>query len=565
MRADEEGTINTWWLYRREIIDPTIEEFSGRIVKLTGDGFLAEFASANNAVHAAYAIQRSVEASVREQPEHRRMRFRMGINLGDIFWDDEDIYGDDVNIAARLEARASPGSIIVSRAVFDKVKRTAQLTFEDLGEQRLKNISEPVRSYRVVGELLNHSFISGDPNETADREQESVSPNSLAVLPFAVFGDDPDQVYFADGFTDDLITELARFKELFVTSRNTSFALKGQNVDSREVGKKLGVAYCLEGSVRKLGDRIRITSQLINNQTGDHVWAEKYDCGLSELFDVQDDLAKRIVAMVAGRLERQTLAMTKNKRPADMHAYDCLLRGLEHHRLGGVTREHAEEALHWFNLSIEKDPGYGRAYAWRACATANLSEWTGEDALEKSAADGRRALELDDNDAESHRIMGSVSLYTGDYEKALYHFDQALNLNPSNAYIVGRMGEVHNFLGDGRKALEYQELARRLDPLLPSYCRELEAVAHYLVENYQETANVVSQFTHKSQRAQAYLAAALSHLDDEQLMLRAARDLQVINPNFTISNFVKAELYRDEAIRLRLRADLERAGLPDRF
>jgi len=258
MRMDEEGTINTWWSYRRDVIDPIIEEFSGRIVKLTGDGFLAEFISATNAVLAAYAIQKSIEPRVKDIPEEKCMRFRMGVNLGDIFWDDEDIYGDDVNIAARLEGLADPGSILISRAVFDNVKRIAQLTFENQGEQTLKNISEPVQAYRVVGELGNHSLMSGDPDVISSQQQEIDNPNSLAVLPFAVFGSDPEQEYFSDGFTDDLITELARFGQLFVTSRNASFALKDRNVDLREVGKQLGVAYCLEGSVRKMGERVRI-------------------------------------------------------------------------------------------------------------------------------------------------------------------------------------------------------------------------------------------------------------------------------------------------------------------
>ena len=282
MRADEEGTINTWWSYRRDIVDPIIKEYSGRIVKLTGDGFLAEFISATNAVLAAYAIQKSIEPRVKDIAEEKRMLFRMGVNLGDIFWDDEDIYGDDVNIAARLEGLADPGSILISRAVFDNVKRVAQLTFENQGEQVLKNISEPVQAYRVVGELGNHGCMSGDPEVLSGNQPEIVNPNSLTVLPFAVFGDDSEQEYFADGFTDDLITELARFTGLFVTSRNASFAFKDQNIDVREIADQLGVATVLEGSVQKVGNRVRINVQLIETTAGAHVWADKYDGALSD-------------------------------------------------------------------------------------------------------------------------------------------------------------------------------------------------------------------------------------------------------------------------------------------
>jgi len=561
MRADEEGTINTWWSYRHDIVDPIIKEYSGRIVKLTGDGFLAEFISATNAVLAAYAIQKSIEPRVKDMAEDKRMWFRMGVNLGDIFWDDEDIYGDDVNIAARLEGLADPGSILISRAVFDNVKRIAQLTFENQGEQVLKNIPEPVQAYRVVGELGNHSCMSGDPEVISSNRQEIVNPNSLAVLPFAVFGDDSEQEYFADGFTDDLITELARFTELFITSRNASFALKGQNLDLREVGNQLGVAYFLEGSVRKMGDRIRITCQLISTQTGDHVWAEKYDCNLTELFEVQDELAKSIVSMVAGRMERETLVSIKKKKPADMYAYECLLRGLEYHRLGGVTQESAEQALHWFSTAIEKDPEYGRAYAWQACAISVLGEWTGDDYKDEAIASGRRGLELDENEPECHRIMGSVSLYSRDFEKAEYHFQRAIDLNPNHAYLVGRMGEIYNFLGDGEKALEYQNRAKTLDPLLPPYCRELEAAAHYVLGNYRDTVSVVSQLLHKSKRSHAYLVAALSHLDDEITLSKAVDELLIANPSFSISNFLESEFYKDKEVPQRLAIDLKKAGL----
>jgi len=564
MRMDEEGTIHTWWSYRQDIIDPTIEKFSGRIVKLTGDGFLAEFSSATNAVLAAHAIQSTIATKVKDIPEEKRMQFRMGVNLGDIFWDDEDIYGDDVNIAARLEGLADPGSILISKAVFDNVKRIAQLTFENKGEQILKNISEPVQAYRVIGEHWNHSCISGDPEFISSQHQEIINPNSLAVLPFAVFGDDSEQEYFADGFTDDLITELARFSELFVTSRNASFALKGRNSDLREVGKQLGVAYCLEGSVRKMGERIRINCQLINTRTGDHVWAEKYDRNLTELFDVQDDLARSIVSVVAGRMERETLIAAKKKKPADMYAYEFLLRGLEFHRLGGVTQESAEQALYWFDMAIEKDPEYGRAHAWRACAVSTLAEWTGNDYYDDAVASGRRAIELDEHEAECHRIMGSISLYAREYEKANYHFQRALEINPNSAWIVGRLGELHNFLGEGEKALEYQNRAIKLDPLLPSYCRELEAVAHYGLGNYNDTVNVVSQLLHKSQRCHVYLVAALSHLNNEAALRKAVEELLISIPNFSISNFLKNEYYRDDDIPRQLSKDFKKAGMPDK-
>jgi len=561
MRADEEGTINTWWSYRRDVVDPVIAEFSGRIVKLTGDGFLAEFTSATNAVLAAHAIQKRIEARVVDVPELESMRFRMGVNLGDIFWDDEDIYGDGVNIAARLESLADPGSILISQYVFEQVKRTAQLTFENRGEQDLKNISEPVLAYRVVGELSNHSFMSGDPDTLPDNRQKSINPNSLVVLPFKVLGDDSEQEYFVDGFTEDLITELARFSGLFVSARNVSFALKGKLVDIREIGSQLGVAYCLEGSVRKLGDRVRIMGQLTNTSTGAHIWAEKYDTAMGDIFDVQDELARSIVSAVTGRMERDSLVAAKKKPPADMYAYECLLRGLEYHRLGGVTQESAELALYWFDMAIDKDPEYGRAHAWRACALDGLSEWTGQNYYEDEVASVQRALELDENDAESHRIMGSISLGRREFKKTEYHFQRALSLNPNSAWILGRIGDLYNFLGDGNKALEYQNRATALDPLLPTYCREIEAAAHYVIGNYIETINVVSQLLHKSRRACAYQVAALSYLDNKTALAKAVDELLILSPNFSISKFLDMEFYRDDNIPHQLAKDLSNAGL----
>ncbi|MCG8325737.1 MAG: adenylate/guanylate cyclase domain-containing protein [Thiotrichales bacterium] len=543
-----------------QLMDRHVRQGGGRVFSRAGDGFLSEFSSPVSAVQAGFQIQRGLRTP--DRGGGNDLQLRIGIHLADVVVDGDDLLGDGVNIAARVEGLADPGSVLITQPVFDQVKRTAQLTFEILGERSLKNISEPVRVFRIVGELSNHSFITGDPQDLSGQKQETVNPHSIAVLPFANFSDDPEQEYFSDGFSEDLITELSRFREIFVVSRNASFAFKERNVDLREVGKDLGVAFCLEGSVRKMGSRVRITSQLIDARTGDHVWAEKYDFELNDLFDIQDDLAASIVSVVAGRMERLTQAAAKSKKPADMFAYECLLRGLEQHRLGGVTRDSAEQALKWFDLAIEKDPAHGRAYAWRACALATLTEWTGEDRWDEVVATGRRGLELDDDNAECHRIMGSIGLYARDYERAEYHFERALSLNPNHAYIVGRMGELYTFLGDGKKALEYQRRATKLDPLLPAYCRELEAVAHYVIGEHQETVRVVAQLPRPTRRAVAYCAAALTHLNDQSALDRALEDLRVIDPVFTINGFLASEFYKDRQIRRRLSDDLKKAGLP---
>ncbi len=564
MGASEDETIERLGVVAR-IIDHHVRDRGGRVFSQAGDGFLSEFSSPISAVRAGFEIQRVLHAQGKEMKDPPQLR--IGIHLADVVVEGENLLGDGVNIASRVETVTNPGSVFITQTVFDQVKRTAQLTFENRGAQELKNISEPIVLYKVIGELGNHSYSTGTLGElssTAIADAPQTAANSIAVLPFTNMSADPDQEYFADGFCEDLITELARFRDLFVLSRNASFAFKGRHVDVRQVGDDLGVSYFLEGSVRKMGARVRINAQLIETQSGNHIWAEKYDFGVDELFDVQDNLAASIVAMVAGRLSRLAEVAAKRKMPKDMAAYDCMMRGLEHFRLGGVTRESAEEALRWFDAAIEKDPTFGRANALQACALAALAEWTGEDKWDAIHESGRKGIEFDDEDAECHRIMASLSLYTRAYEKAKYHYEKALQLNPNHAYIVGRIGELYNFLGEPEKALEYQLRARQLDPFLPVYCRELEVVANYLLGRYDETLNVVSQLPRLTRRAAAYGAAAATHIESEDARNETARQLLVIDPQFTIDNFLKTEFYKNRALRDQLKEDLMSAGFPKR-
>jgi TolB-like protein/class 3 adenylate cyclase/tetratricopeptide (TPR) repeat protein len=549
----------------REVVRDRVEEKAGRIFSQAGDGYLAEFPSPVSAVRAGFDIQRDL-ASLRRH-DGGVLELRIGVHLADVVVDGDDLLGDGVNIAARVEGQAAPGSVALTQAVFDQVKRVAQLTFEEIGEVALKNISEPVRLYRVVDEIENHSYSTGTlaaPGAARLEGPEAKDSNTIAVLPFANMSNDPEQDYLADGMSEDLITGLAKFKDLFVVSRNASFAYRDRNVDPRQVGKELGVTYCLEGSVRKLGPRIRITGQLISTKNGEHVWADRHDCSLDDLFDVQDEIVGSIVSTVVGRMELDAAASARRKKPKDMAAYDCLMRGLEFHRLGGVTQTHAEEAVAWFDRAIEKDPEYGRAYAWRACALHTLWEWTDDPKHWDDCFDaGKRGIELDDNDAECHRIMGSLNLYTHEFDRASYHFQRALELNSNHAYIVGRTGELHVFLGEGEKALEMQRRAKKLDPFLPEYCRELEAVANYVLERYQETTAVVAQLPRLTRRAAAYDVAATVHLGGAGEIARTVEALLRIDPAFTIAKFIAGEHYKDALYKNRLLGDLAKAGLPE--
>ena len=262
------------------------------------------------------------------------------------------------------------------------------------------------------------------------------------------------------------------------------WTIRNGAADAQQVGRELGVRYILEGSVRKSGQRLRITAQLIDATTGKHVWAERYDWELSDIFDVQDEIAARIVSTVADRVETTLLAVAKRKRPNDLNAYECVLRGLEYHRLGGVTLEDARLAVEWFDRAIEIDPDYARAHAWRSCSRANLGRWSGENCLDECIEGAERALQLDENDAEAHRIMGAISTFLQHWDKARYHFERALELNPNNSFIVARTGELFNFLGEPDRALEMVARAVRLDPFLPDYCRELEVISLYCKRDY---------------------------------------------------------------------------------
>ena len=556
--AEEEATLARLEALRA-IVGGRVAEAGGRVFSLAGDGIMAEFASPVAAVRCGFEIQRDLGQQNREAPI--ALELRIGVHLADVVISGDDLLGDGVNIAARIEGAAAPGSVTLSQAVFEQVKRTANLTFEDLGDHALKNIGESLRLFRVAGEQAIHSYASAAPTAAASAPPPPDRP-SIAVLPFSNLSGDPEQDYFADGFCEDLITELARFKALFVVSRSACFAYRGRDVDLRQAGRDLGVAYCVQGSVRKLGGRVRITAQLCEAAGGEQLWADRFDCLLEELFDAQDELAARIVGTVADRVEADTTAAAKRKRPADLGAYDCLLHGLEHHRLGSVTLEHASEAVEWFDRAIAEDPGFGRAHAWRACAVANKGDWSDdEDWIEDCIASANRALELDANEGEVHRILGAVHLFQRNYEKAEFHFQRGMELNPNNAYIVAKSAEFYNYLGDGERSLELLARALRLDPFLPDYCRQEAVVAQYVLARHAEALAANAELARPTRRTAAYAAAAAARCPGRDAG-PAARELLRIDPDFRIKSFVRDEPFKDRRYRERLIADLTAAGLP---
>ena len=334
MGDDEESTIRTLTIYR-SAMTALIQQHRGRVVDAPGDNLLAEFSSAVDAVTGAVEIQRELAERNAELSDERKMHFRIGVNVGDVVEEEDRIYGDGVNIAARIQEAAESNSVFVSQSLFEQVKRQSLYRFEDLGLHSLKNISEQIRLYKVIGDMPTHRFLSRPSKRHASAA--GVREASIAVLPFEVTGGDENQQYFADGLTDDIIVELARFKKLFVSSRSASSAYVTQGIDPRQVGRELGVKHILKGQVRRLGNQVRISVRLINVQSGEHLWAERFDRPFDELFEILDELVSHIVGTIVGRVEAADMAEARRKRPEDMTAYDYLLRGLEYHRLGGVT------------------------------------------------------------------------------------------------------------------------------------------------------------------------------------------------------------------------------------
>jgi adenylate cyclase len=488
MGEDESGTLERLKALRRELVQPKITERKGRIVKLMGDGLLAEFPSVVEAVLCAVDVQRGMNERESEITDERRIRLRIGVNLGDIIVEGSDIYGDGVNVAARLEGLADPGSICVSGTVFDHVEAKVDLDFVDLGEQEVKNIEQPVQVYRIT---LNNGM---GAKTTADALIGSATvlklPDkpSIAVLPFDNMSGDPEQDYFTDGIVEDIITELSREPDLFVIARNSSFAYKGKSPDIREVARELGVRYVLEGSVRKTGNRIRLNAQLIKAETGHHVWAERYDRTLEDVFEVQDELTNTIQNTLLQKVRESGMDNAMSRAPKDMNAYDHMLRAFG--LVLRFNRANNEEAIREAEAALDLDPSYARAHmvlAWAYLYTV-WSAWTDdvEQAIERGYEAAQKAIAADRNDFWGHAALGFAELCLHHHERALSALDRALALNPNSADVRTMRGMVLNFLGRPEEGLKDIELAIRHNPHHPDWYLIGIGRANYMLGRYEE-------------------------------------------------------------------------------
>lgn len=541
----------------QSMIAQTADRLGGRVFNTAGDSAVVEFSSPVNAVRCGVEIQRENHAGDVTFGRPSRLSLRIGVHLADVIVSGDDLIGDGVNVAARIQEAAEPSSVFASQSIFEQVRRNSPYVFEDLGLHTLKNISEQMRLYKVVGNMPTHRYQTG--HAVSHPSARTIRQGSLAVLPFDVAGNDEEQRYFADGLTDDLIVELARFKKLFVSSQSASSSYEPKTVDPRVVGRELGVKHVLMGQVRRMGDQVRISVRLIDAENGENLWAERYSRPWTELFDLLDELVARIAATIVGQVETAGIVAARRKRPEDMEAYDCLLRGLEYHRLGGVTEDNIREAVKWFERAIEADPDYGIAYAWHVCSASSLPDFDND----KGFKYARKAIELDENDAEAHRIMGAYQMIKGNFEASEHHHCRAMELNPNDAYIQARTAAFYTFNHQPERALELIAEAEALDPFLPVWCIEEKGVALFNLGQYEEAISALNSLAFQTFRSRSYAVACAMALGDQERSRKALAEAVSISPDLTVAKLLNRESYRYPDDAARLRTFLIEAGLPE--
>lgn len=553
MEADEAGTLAALRERRKAILDPVVKSHGGRIVKVMGDGVLIEFDSAVEAVRGMLELQRGMEDANAGLPQALAIRLRVGVNLGDVVRDGKDIYGDGVNVAARLEQIAEPGGICISGKVHEEIRGKVEARFEDAGDRQLKNVTRPVRVFRFAPARAGAAV--GPAGETPDRP-------AIAVLPLANLSGEAGQQFLCDGITEDITTELSRFRQLRVVSRNSAARFRGTDVDMIRAGRELGVAYLLEGSVRRMGPRIRITAQLIDAATGNHVWADRYDCPQDDIFEVQDRVVQTVAGTVCGRVSAAGLELARRKPPASLAAYDHVLRG---DALPWTTPENEAEVRKWFRKAIEADPGYARAFALLSFALNRqwLVDMSGSDALREEAFDlAVKAVSLDENDTLCQLAMVWAHVHRGAAQMAEPYLARALALNPNQPSTQTDLAIFQNCTGEPGKAIVTFLEARRIDPFFaPSwYWGELGA-AYYNARRHEEAIASMQRSATLSTWYRIWLAASYGQAGRLDEARECAGELRRRLPDFSGSRFLsKKFLVRAEDIE-HLAEGLRKAGL----
>lgn len=557
MGADEAGTLAAFRAHRAELIDAKIAQHGGRIVKTMGDGLLLEFASVVAATQCVIEIQQGMAERNQGIEAERRITFRIGVNLGDIIIEGEDILGDGVNVAARLQEIAEPGGVTVSDRVHEDVRDRLGFIFTDAGEKSLKNIARPVQVWQ---------WVPDGPSAAVSAPAVPSPPASerptIAVLPFESLSDDPEQQFFADGISEDIITALAKFHSLDVVGRNTSFAYRGRSVGLKQVSEALGVRYILEGSVRKAGKRVRITAQLIDGAADRHIWAERYDRELEDVFQVQDEIIEIIVATLAHKVDSEETERRAQLARTDRDAYDCYLTGREY--FFARTKAANDEALALMERAIELDPNFARAHSFKAWLKAYRYRhgWSDEpeQCLNEALESALEALSLEPSDYDVHWRLAVVYLHRRQFDKARAEYQKARSLNPNHAGFLAEMASGLILLGRASEAIELVEQAKRINPQYPEWFQANLGWAHYQAGRPEEALEVLHVLNDPPAVFRIFLAATYARLDRIEEAQREVARIRELEPGFGVGklDFLPFE---DDEHRARLAGDLRKAGL----
>ncbi len=603
MEADEVGTLQRQKVHRTELIDPSFEEFHGRIVKEMGDGLLVEFPSVVEAVQCAVIIQREMTIREAEVSDDRRIQYRIGINLGDIIIEDDDIFGDGVNVAARLEQIAEPGGVCISGTAFDQLKSKVEVGYESLGDVQVKNIQQAVRAYKVLTDpdqvgilivkeqkslaisyrlvaiaaaLLIAIIVGGRWWWSQQPDLEPADPTkfvlklperpSIAVLPFTNMSNDKDQDYFSDGMTEDLITDLSQISGLFVIARNSVDTYRGKAVKIQQVGRELGVAYVLEGSVRKVGDRVRINAQLIDAETGGHLWANRYDRKLSDVFALQDEVIGKIIEALTITLKPDEKARLNLSTQVHPEAYDTVLRGLE--KLRRFTKETNLEARVFFEQAIALDPSFARAHADLALTYLVETEqhWSNDpdNSIQTALTIAEHALSLNDTVAQVYFVLANIYGHLKRQDDAIEASRKSIALHPNYADGYTILAISLNYAGKPAEGLTAIRQAMKLNPSKPFFYVWTEGQSRYLLGDYEEAAQLFEQVKTSNPEfslAHKMLAATYIELDRTDDAEWAADELLITAPDFTIATEEARTPFKNKAVKSRYIENLRKAGI----
>jgi TolB-like protein/class 3 adenylate cyclase/Tfp pilus assembly protein PilF len=557
IELDEDGTLAAIKLLRREIIDPLLAEHHGRIAKLMGDGAIVEFGSVVDALACAVAIQKEVSARQTGFGSDRRIVFRIGINLGDVVVEDGDLLGDGVNIAARLEGLAEPGGILVSSTVHDHLQGRLSFHLEDIGNRSLKNIARPVRVYRVGWQ----SRSAGEQDRAMPSSPARPNRASIAVLPFTNMSSDPEQEYFAEGLAEDLITDLSKVPGLVVIARNSSFAYKGGSADLRLVANSLGVRYVVEGSVRRAATRVRINAQLIDASDNSHLWADRFDRDLADIFHVQDEIVGRIVNALADLLPSARPVV--RRRATNLDAYDLFVRGRV---LAPQSPESNEVARGLLEEAIALDPDFAEAHVWLAMSywfvTTNWGEGVASNrAHVRSLAE--KAMFLDPKDASAHMILGYIHLYGGEWREAVSEFEAALRINPNHADTWALLSDWKVYEGQAAEAVNCIRKAINLNPHPPGYYYWLCGWAQYGAGQYDDAIETLRREETYRSPSRKILAASLAQLGRMDEAHEETRQFLAMDPRFSVRRWSDTQPFKDDKMRQHFMDGYIKAGLPE--